>query len=100
MVGLEGAEVNSFVTGKFVLYLHNDEDNNPRVGVHVELVPGVDPESERTDRVANSILRELLRLNSEFAHYVSKPYQRPHVTLHPHGHPTYFPIGVKHKYTH
>jgi phenylacetate-CoA ligase len=44
-------------------------------------------------------VRHLLRLNSEFAHYVPADRQRPRVELAPLGDPTYFPIGVKHRYT-
>jgi phenylacetate-CoA ligase len=38
-------------------------------------------------------------LNSEFTHYVPKARQRPLVTLWPPGHPAYFPVGVKHRYS-
>jgi hypothetical protein len=52
-----------------------------------------------SDQVAGSILRELLRLNSEYANYVPAGKQLPLVTLCPAGDPQWFPVGVKHKYT-
>ena len=49
--------------------------------------------------IACSIRDQLLRLNSEFAHYVPGDHQLPDVQLRPAGDPEYFPIGVKHRYT-
>ena len=43
--------------------------------------------------------QQLLRLNSEFAHYVAEHDQTPVITLLPNGDPEYFPGGVKHRYT-
>ena len=51
------------------------------------------------DAVAESILATLVRLNSEFANYVPAARQRPRITLWPTGHPEYFPVGVKHRYS-
>ncbi|MFL0659533.1 hypothetical protein [Cylindrospermopsis raciborskii] len=50
-------------------------------------------------RFLTSILAQLLRLNSEFANYVPREYQRPQVELKATGDREYFPTGVKHKYT-
>jgi hypothetical protein len=41
----------------------------------------------------------LRRLNSEFAHYVPPERQLPLIELAPLGEPTWFPVGVKHRYT-
>ena len=49
--------------------------------------------------VPESIRDELLRLNSEFTHYVPTEYQLPRVVLRPAGDPENFPVGVKHRYT-
>ena len=49
--------------------------------------------------VADSITAHLLRLNSEFAHYVPPERRTPDITLAPTGDPDYFPVGVKHRYT-
>ena len=38
-------------------------------------------------------------LNTEFANYVPTEFQEPLVTLYPTGHPDYFPVGVKHRYS-
>ena len=67
---------------------------DPRAGS-----PGEDAAPGRTEAAAESILAQLRRLNSEFAHYVPPGYQIPRVTLLPAGDPDYFPVGVKHRYT-
>jgi phenylacetate-CoA ligase len=76
-----------------------DDDRNRYLSIVVELGPGVGGSSGKQEAIAGSILHHLLRLNSEFAHYVPAEHQRPRVELAPLGDPTYFPVGVKHRYT-
>jgi phenylacetate-CoA ligase len=97
--GLEQPSVSPWVTGKFVLEVVEDADRNRRLAVAVELAPGEDAAPGRTGAAADSILTQLRRLNSEFAHYVPPEYQAPRITLLPAGDPDYFPAGVKHRYT-
>jgi phenylacetate-CoA ligase len=97
--GLEQPSVSPWVTGKFVLEVIEDADRNRQLAVAVELAPGEDAAPGRTEAAADSILAQLRRLNSEFAHYVPPGYQTPQVTLLPAGDPDYFPVGVKHRYT-
>jgi phenylacetate-CoA ligase len=98
-VGLEQPAVSEWVTGKFVLDVVEDADAERRLRVVVELAPGVRPEPAREPALAESIRTELLRLNSEFAHYVPEAYQTPLIELRGSGDPQYFPPGVKHRYT-
>lgn len=98
-VGLEQPHIREWVTGKFVLEVLEDDDRNRVLSVTVELAPNQQADAERTNLVAQSITAQLRRLNSEFAHYVPPERQVPQVTLLPHGDPSYFPIGVKHRYT-
>jgi phenylacetate-CoA ligase len=98
-VGLEQPVIREWVTGKFVLQVKEDADKNRFLSVVVELAPGVESSQEKREAIASSILSQLLRLNSEFAHYVPSEYQVPQVELAPMGDPEYFPIGVKHRYT-
>jgi phenylacetate-CoA ligase len=98
-VGLEQQPVSDWVTGKFVLEAREDDDRNRFLSVVVELAPGAEGSEERERAVAESIVRELLRLNSEFAHYVPPERRLPRVSLVPAGDPDYFPRGVKHRYT-
>ena len=98
-VGLEQPELAPHVTGKFVMQVVPDADQNLELAIAVEMAAGVTPDPTLADRIARSILESLLRLSSEFATYVSRDRQRPRITLHPQGDPEYFPIGVKHRYS-
>jgi phenylacetate-CoA ligase len=94
-VGLEQPGVSDWVTGKFVLETVENADRDTELRVTVELAP------DRTGDpavVAESIRAQLVRLNSEFAHYVPAGRQLPHVELRPAGDPEYFPVGVKHRW--
>jgi phenylacetate-CoA ligase len=95
-VGLEQPGISDWVTGKFVLETVSDADENTRLRVTVELAPGRTGDAELA---ATSIRDQLVRLNSEFAHYVPADRQLPQVVLKPAGDPEYFPVGVKHRYT-
>lgn len=98
-IGLEQPAVRALVTGKFVLEVREDEARDRALWIAVELAPGAAQAPGVADAIADSILGVLLRLNSEFAHYVPPARQRPHITLWPAGHPEYFPVGVKHRYS-
>ncbi|MFM7362935.1 MAG: phenylacetate--CoA ligase family protein [Cuspidothrix sp.] len=98
-VGLEQPIIREWVTGKFVLQVQEDVDKNRFLSVVVELAPGVENQEGKKIFVTNSILTQLLRLNSEFANYVPPEYQTPLVELKPTGDAEYFPVGVKHRYT-
>lgn len=98
-VGLEQPKIREWVTGKFVLQVKEDPDQNRYLSVVVELAPGVNDSEEKRHAIATSIHSQLLRLNSEFANYVPPEYQMPQVMLAAMGDPEYFPIGVKHRYT-
>ncbi|MGA9377870.1 MAG: phenylacetate--CoA ligase family protein, partial [Phormidium sp.] len=94
-VGLEQPAIKEWVTGKFVLQVKEDADQNKFLSIVVELAPGIEANEEMKMAIANSILSQLQRLNSEFANYVPQAYQMPQITLTPTGDPEYFPIGVK-----
>ncbi|BDM78451.1 phenylacetate--CoA ligase family protein [Acaryochloris marina] len=98
-VGLEQPEICDWVTGKFVMQVQTDADQNSHLVIDVELAPGEVASSARTDVISSSVLHQLCRLNSEFANYVPATYQTPQIYLRPNGDPAYFPIGVKHRYT-
>lgn len=98
-VGLECSPVDGWVTGKFVMESREDTDRDRHLAIAVELAPGIEATPDMRRTVTDSILTQLCRLNSEFAHYTPPEYQRPRVSLHATGDPEYFPPGVKHRYT-
>jgi phenylacetate-CoA ligase len=98
-VGIEQPELLAALSGKFVMEVTHDADQNPTLQVSVELLPGQLGSEELERDVARSIQRELERLNSEFKNYAPPERRLPTVRLLPHGEPSYFPLGVKHRYT-
>lgn len=98
-VGLEQPAISGWVTGKFVLEVREDAEGDRHLHVTVELAAGEAGDAARERAVAESVRGQLLRLNSEYAHYVPAEYQLPGVALRPAGDPDYFPAGVKHRYT-
>jgi phenylacetate-CoA ligase len=98
-VGLERPAISDWTTGRFVLRTVEDADRDRRLSIVVELARDATPTDERRRAAAESIRTELLRLNSEFAHYVPAAYQTPEVELRAADDPEFFPRGVKHRYT-
>lgn len=98
-VGLEQSPICDWVTGKFVMQVREDFDQNKILSIVVELAPGVNQTETMQETIADSILYHLRRLNSEFAHYVPEVYQPPQILLKTTADPDYFPLGVKHRYT-
>jgi len=98
-VGLEQSPMSAWCTGKFVMQVREDDDRNPYLSIVVELAAGVTADRAKVEAITESVLRHLRRLNSEFAHYVPTEKQTPRVELAPLGDATYFPVGVKHRYT-
>ncbi|GAB7046556.1 phenylacetate--CoA ligase family protein [Catenuloplanes indicus] len=97
--GLERPPVSDWATGRFVLSTAEDADRDRVLSVVVELAPGEKPSAHRERLAGEAIRAELLRLNSEFAHYVPADRRTPRIELRPAGDPEFFPAGVKHRYT-
>lgn len=97
--GLEQPHVESSVTGKFVLEVIEDDHHNSRLQVTTELAPGGIADERLASQLASAIEENLVRVNSEFAHYVPKERRAVLVRLLSHGDASYFPLGVKHRYT-
>ena len=98
-IGLEQPEVSALVTGKFVMEVVADGDLGRALRLTVELADGVTAPADLGERVAAAVLGALRRLSSEFAAYAPAERQRPQVVLLPTRDPTYFPVGVKHRYS-
>ncbi len=98
--GAEGREapLRDCCTGKFVLYVDHDSDEDVQLALRVELARGVAASDALVTRVAAAVRRTLLRVSSEYAGYVPGDRQLPKVTLHAWGDPQWFPTGVKHQY--
>jgi phenylacetate-CoA ligase len=103
MAAVESNTFSDSITGKFVIYLHNDEKNE-RLGIVVELSKSstqscsLEEQALLTKNLALHFKEEICRLNYEYKNYIPVEMQVPVVTLKPFGDPQYFPVGVKHKY--
>ena len=98
-VGLEQSPICKWVTGKFVMQVKEDSDQNKLLAIAVELAPEIAADEEKRRAITSAIQHHICRLNSEFANYVPPAHQVPQISLHPTGDPDYFPPGVKHRYT-
>jgi phenylacetate-CoA ligase len=98
-IGLEQPEIAAWTTGKFVVMAREGLAEAPSLYVAVELAPDTEADAAKESRMAESILGQLMRLNSEFANYTPEAYRRPVVELKPAGDPEWFPVGVKHRYS-
>lgn len=98
-VGLEQTEIQDWVTGKFVMETRHDAEGSEYLFLAVELAPGETASPERAGLIAEAVRVQLLRLNSEFAHYAPAHRHAPTVELKNFGDAEYFPAGVKHRYT-
>ena len=98
-VALEQTDIRHWVTGKFVLEVQRDAGQEPELTVAVELARGVRERPGMAERLATAIAETLATLNSEFSNYVPSRRQTPRVSLYEYGHPDYFPLGIKHRYS-
>ncbi|MET0412223.1 MAG: phenylacetate--CoA ligase family protein [Polyangiaceae bacterium] len=98
-VGLEQPELAPFLTGKFVLEVTHDEQQDAVLSLAVELCAGGSPSAELASAIARSVRAHVERQNSEFANYAPAERRTPVVRLMPFAEPQYFPPGVKHRYT-
>jgi phenylacetate-CoA ligase len=87
------------VTGKFVLEVVRDAEQNPRLSVVVELGPNAEAKPGFETQLEASVREHLLRVNSEFGAYVPPERRALRISLRPNGDREYFPAGVKHRYT-
>jgi phenylacetate-coenzyme A ligase PaaK-like adenylate-forming protein len=98
-LALEKPSLSRWTTGKFVMEVKEGLADRPRFTVAIELADKEATDPTRIELAEREILDTLLTHNSEYANYVSKDDQRPVVSLWSRGHPDYFPIGVKHRYS-
>ncbi|HVR18714.1 MAG TPA: phenylacetate--CoA ligase family protein, partial [Polyangiaceae bacterium] len=98
-IGLEQRELAAHVTGKFVLEIATNADENSELLLTVELATNATASPELELELGRSVRAALERTNGEFLAYVPDERRAPRVRLLPPGDPDYFPSGVKHRYT-
>jgi phenylacetate-CoA ligase len=96
---LEQQPFASLTTGKFVMQVRHDAEQNAALEIAVELGRAVAASAQLAADIAAALRRQIERQNSEFSNYVPAERRTPRVLLLPEGDPEYFPLGVKHRYT-
>lgn len=97
-LGLEHPDVRATVTGKLVMEVREDAAGDAHLCIDVELARGRTESDVSSAAIARRVREALVATSSEFAGYVPASRQLPEVTTWPHGHPSHFPVGVKHRY--
>ncbi len=98
-IGLEQPGIAGWTTGRFVVMAKEGLAGAPLLYVAVELASRMTGDAAKETAMAEAILAQLLRLNTEFASYTPPEFRRPTVELKPTGDPDWFPVGVKHRYS-
>ncbi len=98
--GLERTSVQKCITGKFMMAVERDADENPYILLDVELAPGVQPASSIEHEIQQAILAGLRKVNSEFSRLETAIKERalPRVVLVAHSSTEYFRPGRKLKW--
>lgn len=99
MLGLERPEFNGLISSKFVMEVKFDDKAHEYIHIVIECLPDVTLNDSQKKAISQSILFQLRRLNSEFAHYVPEQRQKPVLDFKPFADPEFFPKGIKHRYT-
>jgi phenylacetate-CoA ligase len=96
---LERSPISEWSTGRFVIEVRSDDDEDQILSLTVEVAPGTTAGHDEATAAADAVRAELRRVNSEFAHYMPVDRQTPVVQLRPADDAEYFPPGVKHRYS-
>ena len=82
-VGLEKQAFQGVITGKFVMAVDSDADQNPSFRLIVELAPGSQPGSDLRDQIQQAVVEGLREVNSEYHELESMIGERalPHVEM-------------------
>jgi phenylacetate-CoA ligase len=83
------------LTGRYVLEMDYDKDNNPEMVCRIELNPQIEESPELIKEVQRIFVSEVRKLNSEYNYVLENVGDKvkPRIILHSHGHEKYFPKG-------
>jgi len=97
---LQHVSLHKSVTGKFVMMVKYNEQQNQYLEINVELMPGVKESKKLEDMIVKLVVEFLLRENSEYAETFKTRSNRiiPKIVFWPHGDPEHFRPGIKQKW--
>jgi len=83
------------LTGRYVLEMGYDENQNPEMICRVELNPEIEQKPELINLIQHIFVKEVKKINSEYNFVLDKlgDKVKPRIILHEHGYEKYFPIG-------
>lgn len=92
---LNHERLQSLLSGRNILQLEFDEDQNPQMICRIELNPDISATPELIKLIEEIFVEEIRRLNSEYKDMLNRMGDKgkPKIILHEHGHPQYFPKG-------
>lgn len=98
--GLEKPAFQGALTGKFVMAVDFDADQNPYFRLIVELAPGKQPGIDLQQRIQRAVVEGLREINSEYHTLESAVGERalPHIELVEYNSPAHFQGGSKQKW--
>jgi len=95
---MDHSDWRSEITGRFTMLVQHSAEGNRPLTVVVELQPGAEASHLLANRLAEALEAHLLAVNSEYANYVPKRYQRPEIVCRPHRDEEFFARGKKQVY--
>jgi len=98
--GLERQAFQETITGKFVMAVDFDADQNPYFRLVVELAPGIQSGVHLRDEIQRAVVEGLREINSEYHQLESVVRERalPHVEMVEYNGSDYFRSGTKQKW--
>lgn len=98
--GLERQAFQEAITGKFVMAVDFDDDQNPYFHLAVELAPGIQPDARLRDEIQRVVVEGLREINREYHDMESVVRERvwPRVEIVEYNSSANFRIGTKQKW--
>lgn len=98
--GLEKPQVQKYITGKFVMSIEYDENQNQYLLLRIELANGLKPTKEIKNTIKSSIVTGLKQVNSEYnrLHHSINGKALPVIELIENGNVEYFRRGAKQRW--
>lgn len=92
---IDQAELLDLITGRFSMQIEYDDKQNQTFNFHVELRPQVDDHKQVSQKIKDVFVREVPRVNKEYAFVLAQMGKRaePNIILHAHGDEPLFPLG-------
>lgn len=99
--GLNSANINKKVSGKFTMQTKLKKDMEQYFELNIELAPGVKPSDDLQSEILQTVVKKLREVNAEYRKLygsIGAKRAEPEVILREFGDKEYFPAGNKHRW--